>query len=346
MPNPQQFNTIGIPNFGNGFEYNTPIPITGEGVINRFNRTRTEMTQKQNINKFRDNPAQKWADQKLSNISQGQQAIKKTRAKAIAKNKKIAELQEQLYREGYFPKGTTYEQAVDGVNGKLTQQALSNKNSSGSAVYLHYPNFNGQAANALTIGGVDIGKAVLGSGNVLPVGHGETIVFDNNGNATHIRYGRYLNGTGKVRPTVKGGNWKITSFPKRNKNESIQQYLKRVSNQSEMADAKLGKYEAIEVPNINSQKVIQYAMAQANDPNRPTYGLTNTCATGAEKALKAGMSQEQLEKVNDWTNAITNLGSISPANNGIKQTVYGLIPGSTNRYAADIRKIGKSYTIK
>lgn len=39
----------------------------------------------------------------------------------------VAQIQKQLYDEGYYDKGTTLEQAVDGVMGSKTRQALERK---------------------------------------------------------------------------------------------------------------------------------------------------------------------------------------------------------------------------
>lgn len=190
------------------------------------------------------------------------------------------------------------------------------KENDGSVIYLNYPNFSGQGANALKIGNLDVGKAIFGSGNVLPVGHGELIAFDKDGNAKHIRYGRYTTGTGaEIRSTKKGGNWAVRDYPKRNQGESAQDYINRIKGQLE--DSAYGNFEAIEIPGVNSNAIVQYAVNQSNDRNRPTYGITNTCATGATDAIEAGLSTQQKGR------EFLPIPSYSKANEGVSQFLWG-----------------------
>lgn len=272
----------------------------------------------------------------------------------------VVRIQDELYRQGYFG-NLDYNKAVDGVWGKATQDAYNkrrlgqktskptannkevveetNQNSNlGNAIYVHYPNFKGQAANAAVVGGVDVGKKVFGTKSVLPVGHDELITFDSEGNGQLVRYGRYTSGIGHVRPTVKGGNWNIIKLPKRNEGESAQDYLTR--NKSYLEDSKYGTFEGTEVPNVDVQKVLNYAREQANNKNRSEYNLSNTCATGASNALRAGLSPEQLEKMDE-----INLNT-SKADNDILTTLWGLIPGSTQSYNRKVYNIGKTSIIK
>ena len=210
-----------------------------------------------------------------------------------------------------------------------------------TAIYLHYPNFKGKASNAVVVGGVDIGKKVLGTGDVLPVGHDELITFDNNGTAHLIRYGRYKTGIGHVRPTIKGGNWNIIQLSPRNSGESVQEYVSRIKGSLE--DSKYGKFEAIEVPNVNSADIIEYARTQSKDKNRPEYSVINTCATGATEALRAGLST--IDKIRMTVQP--NFEFLSGAEDGIPTSLWGLfVPGSTNQYAHDVRRIGNSHIIK
>lgn len=207
-----------------------------------------------------------------------------------------------------------------------------------SAVYLHYPNFKGQAANALVIGGVDIGKKIFGSKPVLPVGHDELITFDTSGRAKLIRYGRYKTGIGHVRPTVKGGNWNIISLPRRKQNEPIEKYITRIKGSLE--DAKYGPFEATEVSNVDVDKIINYAKTQANDKDRPEYSIYNTCATGATNALKAGLSL--------FDQALFEIPRLkfSRADESIGASIWGYLPGTTQSYNRHVSNVGKSYIIK
>lgn len=68
----------------------------------------------------------------------------------------------------------------------------------------------------------------------------------------------------------------------------MQEYVSRIKGSLE--DSKYGKFEAIEVPNVNSADIIEYARTQSKDKNRPEYSVINTCATGATEALRAGLS--------------------------------------------------------
>ena len=108
------------------------------------------------------------------------------------------------------------------------------ENYDGQAIYLNYPEFKGSAANAVKIGNYDLGKTVaqtLGVGR-LPVGHAAIITIDENGNSRHTEYGRYTtkdgNLIGKVRDTVKGGNWRQKVLSRKRKDEDLKAYMRRV----------------------------------------------------------------------------------------------------------------------
>lgn len=224
-----------------------------------------------------------------------------------------------------------------------TESAPPSNPRGGKAIYLHYPNFKGQAANALKIGNTDVGKEIFGTGNVLPVGHGETLLVDENGKVKYVRYGRYTTGTGHVRGSVKGGNWGIYDYPDMKPDESTEQYINRLLDLRKkgaghlLEDAKYGAFEAIEVPDVDFQKALDYATTQSNDRNRDEYSITNTCATGACNTIKAGLST--LDGLKTY---IPNI-SLSDADADVGTSAWGLIPGSTNYHAATMRNLGKSY---
>lgn len=211
----------------------------------------------------------------------------------------------------------------------------------GQAIYLHYPNFKGQAANALKINNVDVGKEVLGDGNVLPVGHDEVLLVSPERKVKYVRYGRYTSGTGHVRNSKKGGNWGIYNYPDMKPNETTEQYINRLQKlgKNYLEDSKYGKFEVVDVPNVDYNKALQYATTQANDSNRKEYSVTNTCATGACNVVEAGLSNADRAKMNQLS------FSTSGADNDLATTLWGLIPGSTNYYTNKIRNLGKSYIV-
>ena len=242
----------------------------------------------------------------------------------------------------------SYQYSVNPMFGTPLSTPYKNENkaenkivNNGKAIYLHYPNFKGKASNALKIMGFDVGKAILGN-NSLPVGHGETLLVDENGKVKYVRYGRYTTGTGEVRPNVKGGNWGIYDYPDMKPNETTEQYVNRLLDLNKkggnyLEDSKYGAFEAIEIPNVNYQKALDYAVTQSKDSNRPEYSITNTCATGACNTIKAGLSEK------DKMKTLIPTFSGSDAEEVTGSTVWGWIPGSTNKYAQDMRDLGKSY---
>jgi hypothetical protein len=202
----------------------------------------------------------------------------------------------------------------------------------GKAVYLHYPNFKGKASNVIKIGNFDLGKMIFGNKNILPVGHGETLLIDENGKVKHVRYGRYENGTGVVRNDLKGGNWSISDYPDMESQESVEQYINRLlqlhkKDPKYLEDSKYGAFEAIEIPNVEYQKALDYAIQQSNDPNRPEYSISNTCATGACNTIKAGLSEASKKKI------LRPTFSGSDAEESLGSSLWGWIPGTTNKYA-------------
>lgn len=298
----------------------------------------------------------------------------------------VRDLQTTLYEGGYYGETADETKIIDGIWGPSTQKALqkalddgyvwkkgvlqspgffanitntlsdllrSLQSKKGRAVYLHYPNFNGSAANALKIGGVDVGKNVAEAFgidiNAIPVGHGEVLFIHPDNAVQGVRYGRYTTGTGHIRKTVKGGNWGIYKYPSMKPDESVEQYLRRIqgrlapgSNHIMIEDGKYGPYEAIEIPDVDTKAAVEYALSQANDPSRPEYSIFNTCATGAVDAVEAGLGPWDKFIIHSFPRHF----DFSDADASMKQTLWGLIPGTTNQYAKQLRHLGKSVIIK
>lgn len=234
------------------------------------------------------------------------------------------------------------------ITEKPQEQPSLTEGGKGRAIYLHYPNFEGKMSNAMTIGGVDVGKKIselTGIKDKLPVGHGETLLVDPNGKVKYVRYGRYKSGTGEVRNSVKGGNWGIYDYPDMKQGETTEQYIERnkgkiFKGQRMFEDASYGAFEAIDIPNVDYNKALQYATAQANDKNRSEYNIANTCATGATNTIKAGLST--------WDKLKTYLPNFSgsDAETAKGSTFWGWLPGSTNSYARNMRNLGESTIIR
>lgn len=238
------------------------------------------------------------------------------------------------------------------ITEKPQEQPSLTEGGKGRAIYLHYPNFVGQASNAAKIGNIDLGleaTQALGMEDKLPVGHGEVLLVDPNGKVKYVRYGRYKTGTGsEIRNSKKGGNWGIYNYPDMQKGESAQDYITRVMKMKDnkdsggnpyFEDSKYGKFEAIDIPNVDYNKALEYATAQSNDKNRSEYNIANTCATGATDTIKAGLST--------WDKLKTFLPNFSGSDaETIKlSTLWGWLPGSTNSYARSMRNLGESTII-
>lgn len=289
--------------------------------------------------------AKEWGAQKVEGIKQQSELADK------AIKQKESEIKVPLKSKN--PKQKINSTNIPGITGPdysviSRAQMLRNKKEQSSslkskAIYLHYPNFVGKASNALKIGNVDIGKKILGNENILPVGHGETLLVDENGKVKYVRYGRYKTGTGVVRNSLKGGNWGIYDYPDMLPGETTEVYINRLLNLRKqgkgnyLEDSEYGKFEAIEVPNVDFHKALNYAVGQSKNSDRPEYGLSNTCATGACNTILAGLSESDKSKSKH-----PNFSS-SGAETVTGSTLWGWLPGSTNHYAQDMRNLGKSY---
>lgn len=165
----------------------------------------------------------------------------------------------------------------------------------GHSIYLHYPNFVGRSSNAIKVGDTDLGK-LIGDPDV-PVGHAATIMVSPDGNATYYEYGRYANqGFGHVRPTTKGGNWKRIRLPKQKQEENDSVYMARI--QHLLPDTHTGAYQAMTIPNVDTEKATSWINEQANNVNRKEYGITNTCADGACDATLPFQIKEEFHPEN------------------------------------------------
>ena len=198
----------------------------------------------------------------------------------------------------------------------------------GHAIYLHYPNFKGASRNAIKIGGFDPGEAI-GNPSV-PVGHAATILIDKDGNANYYEYGRYSPENGHLigtaqRPSVKGGNWRHFKLDPQKAEESDSAYVARI--QDSLPDTKTGAYQAMTIPDVDTDAATKWIYSQANDPNREEYGIDNTCATGACKATLNFRRKKHFDPFK-----IFNREGYDTASK-----IWSLIPGSTDSYAQRAR---------
>ncbi len=96
-------------------------------------------------------------------------------------------------------------------------------------IYLNFPNYSAGARGAFVIGGIDLG-AILGN-TKLPVGHASAILFSPDGEAAMYEYGRYSSTDDKLIGVPGKGNWRKHILPNRNKDESSQDYLRRIRHE-------------------------------------------------------------------------------------------------------------------
>ena len=162
------------------------------------------------------------------------------------------------------------------------------ENYDGQAIYLNYPEFRGGAGGTVVVGGLDLGAGVakilgIDPKKGLPVGHSAIITIDKDGNSRYTEYGRYTRKDGdligKVRGTVKGGNWRQKLLPKKREDEDLKTYMRRIYKS--LPDADTGMTQATYIPTFNTTGALQYIDQQANDPDRKEYGPYHTCATDA-----------------------------------------------------------------
>lgn len=232
---------------------------------------------------------------------------------------------------GYIPPAPQQSSKSSSSTKKEESNTPTTTSGTEHAIYLHYPNFVGKSANALKVGGVDVGAAI-GNPDV-PVGHSAFILVGPDGASNYYEYGRYTSGFGHVRPTVKGGNWRRISLPSYGSSDNDSTYVARV--QGLLPDTKTGAYQAITIPDVDTQRATEWIYGQANDPNRDEYSITNTCATGACSATLPFRRSSQFNPEN-----IFNWGGYSPA-----ARAWTFVPGGTDSYARAARAAGSDVYI-
>lgn len=90
MANRQNFTTIGVPQFQGGFNQNFSLPITGEGIINKLDRTKQQInrnSQKAKTVKRFTSPAMQWGQNKTNTIIQQTRNNKQYKRKTSQENK-------------------------------------------------------------------------------------------------------------------------------------------------------------------------------------------------------------------------------------------------------------------
>ena len=359
------------------------------------------------------------ADEKNSQRQKAYQRANRNTKAPFVNN--TAKLQEALFKSGFFDEGTTFNKAVDGIRGGMTNRAIQrakdagynvnidtgtiskaqvqsdnkflktprqsiqytdpytegiilsnpdnpgdsnlgngysrqtgtkikkdNNSNTGRAIYIHYPNFKGSTANAISINGKDIGKMAGDAVGIstLPVGHAAAILISPEGEGTYYEYGRYtgkpgvpdeygVSTFGHVRPTVKGGNWRRKKLPNIMPGESDSAYVARL--QSSLPNTKTGAYQIMSFPNVNVKKATEYIESQANDIERPTYGPGNTCANGACNSILPFIEgkREYHPLIQEFDMRGYSPGAIA----------WSEIPMSTGAIAREVRKRANKITI-
>jgi hypothetical protein len=99
-----------------------------------------------------------------------------------------------------------------------------------------------------------------------------------------------------------------------------------------LPDTHTGAYQVITIPDVDTTKATEWIYSQANDPDREEYNITNTCATGACKAILPFRRTTQYHPSNafDWRGYST----------GAK--AWAFVPGSTDHYAGRARIAGSN----
>lgn len=246
-------------------------------------------------------------------------AAKKTKIPFRDKEMIRAE-QQKMWDAGAFEgilrngKPLTYEQAVDGLDGKNTnlarqkyqamsqptprssqlyqvhpqfgfplttkQETVTTTTPTGEAYYISYPN------HKISTSGTGLEEAF---GENIPViqGHAGSIIVDDGGNATYHYYGRYGD----------KGSYQSKVLPKRKAGEDHDAYLKRIRPQLEYANQGEA-VTAVHIPNVDATKSRAYYKSK---PNTGKYNLINgtTCAGEACAGIDAGLGENSSSFV-DW----------------------------------------------
>lgn len=246
-------------------------------------------------------------------------AAKKTKT-PFRDRESIRAEQQKMWDAGAFEgvlrngKPITYEQAVDGLDGKNTnlarqkyqamnqatprssqqyqvhpqfgfplttqQETVAASTPTGEAYYISYPN------HKISTSGTEL-EEVFGKNIPLIKGHAGSIIVDDKGNATYHYYGRYGD----------KGSYHSKMLPKRNVGEDHDAYLKRIRTYLEYANQGEA-VTAVHIPNVNSKKARDYYKAR---PNNGKYNLFNgtTCAGEACAGIDAGLGENSSSLV-DW----------------------------------------------
>ena len=135
------------------------------------------------------------------------------------------------------------------------------------------------------------------------LGHSGVLLVDDNGKLSYYEYGRYNKGIG-VANTVASGMWNTQNITGNTLNEISQSLLN-----SQPKDAKTSTVRLTHVP-ADINKVREYVMNDANDPNRREYNIPGihgtdlskfscddkTCASEASDAIAAGWDASTVDK--------------------------------------------------
>jgi len=81
------------------------------------------------------------------------------------------------------------------------------------------------------------------------------------------------------------------------------------------------------IPSVDVSAATNYILEQANDKNRSEYGITNTCATGACKAVLPFRKKKEFNLSQRYNTEGYSIAS----------RLWGLLPFTTDSYARDMR---------
>lgn len=234
-------------------------------------------------------------EQTLFEVQNQQQLLKR-------KPRELQDLQQDLKDLGYYTKsvdnqmgpGTrnAIQQAqADGykidmnnftISGKKRLQRKTSNN--GKIIYLHYPDFVSDKGSSQIFESKTAENIASKVTKNLKVGHTALILLDNKNNATYYEYGRYDSGSIIGHKKEGKGNWRKIKLPSIKNGENIDNYLQRINNF--LPERNESRMQYIVSNNANIDKATQYITDEANNENRKSYGLNNTCATQANEVLR------------------------------------------------------------
>lgn len=299
-------------------------------MADKFTTPIVQTLQLNNGSEFVNNATQNM--QKAFDVAESE-AQKDAKRKALAAKKTkipfrdqemIRAEQQKMWDAGAFEgilrngKPITYEQAVDGLDGKntnlarqkyqamnqttprssqsyqvhpqfgfslttpqkTTQEPVATATPKGEAYYISYPN------HKISTSGTGL-EEVFGENIPLIQGHAGSIIVDDTGNATYHYYGRYGD----------KGSYHSKVLPKRRSGEDHDAYLKRIRTQLEYANQGEA-VTAVHIPNVDATKSREYYKSK---PNNGKYNLFNgtTCAGEACAGIDAGLGEDSSSFM-DW----------------------------------------------